>query len=358
MRVDFWRQRRVFMTGHTGFKGSWLSLWLSDLGADVTGYALQPHTDPSLFGVARLHECVRSHIGDIRDFARLSRTLRESRPEIVIHMAAQPIVRQGYSDPSGTYSTNVMGAVNMLEAVRSADTVRAVVIVTSDKCYANQGWAWGYREIDRLGGHDPYSASKACVELIVSSYRESFYRMNDIVLASARAGNVIGGGDWATDRLVPDLMRSFMAGDIARLRAPDAVRPWQHVLEPLQGYLLLAQRCLEDGARFGEAWNFSPDGDPKPVRWIADRLARYWGGNASWELDRNPHPHEDAYLYLDNSKAKAKLGYAPLWDVDTALEKIARWFRAYKEGGDMRRVTLAQIHEFAGARPESPSLNG
>ena len=336
----FWRGRRVFLTGHTGFKGSWMSLWLGSLGAEVTGYALAPSTNPSLFEVAGVARDLRSVIADVRDAARLTEAMTASRPEVVIHMAAQPLVRRSYADPVETYSTNVMGTVNVFEAVRRVAGVRAVVNVTSDKCYLNREWAWGYREDEPLGGHDPYSSSKACAELVGASYRDSY----GMPLASARAGNVIGGGDWAEDRLVADIMRAIAAGEPVRIRNPHAIRPWQHVLEPLAGYLLLAEKVATEGAPYAQAWNFGPAaGEERPVQWIVEEIARRWGAGATWKVDAGEHPHEASFLKLDISKARARLGWKPRLTLSSALDLIVAWHRAHRAGADMRATSLSQI---------------
>lgn len=349
MTPEFWRGRKVLLTGHTGFKGSWLSLWLADLGARVTGFALQPPTEPSLFEQARVAEVVDSRHGDIRDYAVLLEALREAAPEIVVHMAAQPLVRYSYANPIETYATNVMGTVHLLEAVRAVPSVRAVLIVTSDKCYENREWLWGYREDEPMGGYDPYSSSKGCAELVTSAYRRSFFSADggQVAVASARAGNVIGGGDWAQDRLIPDMLRGFCDGRPVVVRNPLAVRPWQHVLEPLAGYLTLAQALVERGPAFAEGWNFGPsDDDVHSVQWIADRLVALWGEGASWELDRAAQPHEAAHLKLDSSKARARLGWRPRWPLELAMRHIVEWQRAMLGGADMRQVTLNQIRNY------------
>ncbi len=350
---SFWKGKRVLVTGHTGFKGSWLSLWLQRLGAEVTGYSLEPPTEPSLFEVARVADGMHSVIGDIRDFPTLREVVRDRRPEIVFHMAAQALVRPSYRDPIETYASNVMGTVNLLEAVRQAEgVVRAVVNVTSDKCYQNNEWVWGYREIDRLGGHDPYSNSKACAELVTAAFRDSFfdpadYSRHGVALASVRAGNVIGGGDWAEDRLIPDIMRAILAGEPVRIRNPHAIRPWQHVLEPLAGYLRLAERLCHEGPAFAEAWNFGPDdSSARPVSWIVEHLTRLWDGEARWEVDGGDHPHEAHYLKLDCSKARDRLGIVPRLDLATALEWIVEWNQAWLDGKDMRGVTEQQIDRY------------
>ena len=344
----FWHGKRVLVTGHTGFKGSWLCLWLSRMGAQVTGYALSPPTTPSLFELARINELVDSRIADIRDTARLTASLAGTEPEIIFHLAAQPLVRESYRLPVDTYATNVMGTVNLLEAVRTCPTVKVVVNVTTDKCYENKEWAWGYRENEPLGGYDPYSSSKACAELITAAYRQSYFNNasadRQVALATARAGNVIGGGDWATDRLIPDILRAMLAGETVRIRNPHAIRPWQHVLEPLSGYLLLAQRLYESGALFADAWNFGPhDDDAKPVSWIVEQLCSRWGTGAHYESAIGDHPHEAHYLKLDISKAKHALGWRPRWDLATALTRIVDWSRIYLSGGDCRQACLHQI---------------
>lgn len=346
MTPDFWRGRRVFVTGHTGFKGSWLSLWLQSLGAEVTGYALPPPTEPSLFDQARVAECIDSHMGDVRDLGALRECLHAARPEIVIHMAAQPLVRDSYRLPVETYATNVMGTVHLLEAVRTAASVRAVVIVTSDKCYENREWVWGYRESEAMGGFDPYSSSKGCAELVTSAYRRSFFESGTAV-ASARAGNVIGGGDWARDRLIPDMIRAFSAGQSVHIRNPHAIRPWQHVMEPLSGYLLLAERLVQEGQQHADGWNFGPsEDDARPVQWIVDRLTSLWGNGASWILDAEPQLHEAAYLKLDCSKARTSLGWRPKWSLEVALQRIVEWHRAEQSGSDLRALTLKQIKDY------------
>ena len=349
---SFWVGKVVLLTGHTGFKGSWLSLWLQSMGAQVVGYALPPPTDPSLFIAANVAEGMTSLVGDIRDFSALSSTFVKYQPEIVIHMAAQPLVRYSYINPIETYSTNVMGTVHLLEAARLTGSVRAIVNVTSDKCYENREWVWGYRENEPMGGYDPYSSSKGCAELVASAYRNSYFNPSNfaehgVALASARAGNVIGGGDWAEDRLIPDIMHAIMQGKPVNIRNPHATRPWQHVLEPLSGYLLLAQKLYEEGAGYAEGWNFGPnDEDAKPVLWIAERLTGMWGEGASWMLDGSDHPHEAHYLKLDCSKAKARLDWYPKWHLEDTLSAIIDWHRAYRDGKNMRELTLHQISAY------------
>lgn len=349
---NFWRGRRVFLTGHTGFKGSWLSLWLQTMGAEVHGYALAPSTQLNLFDLARVADGMTSTIGDVRDLAGLTVALQTARPEIVLHLAAQALVRASYADPVGTYATNVMGTVHLLEAVRQTSGVRAVVNVTTDKCYENREWDWGYRESDVLGGYDPYSNSKGASELVTSAYRSSFFHPakhaeHGVALATARAGNVIGGGDWAVDRLIPDLLAALQSSQPARIRNAHATRPWQHVLEPLRGYLLLAESLYTKGAVDGEAWNFGPqDDDAKPVEWIATEITRLWGGNASWVADPGDHPHEAHYLKLEISKARARLDWTPRLRLSDALRLTVDWTRQYHAGADMRSVTLSQIQNY------------
>jgi CDP-glucose 4,6-dehydratase len=348
----FFRGKKVFLTGHTGFKGSWLSLWLQQLGAEVTGYALQPPTNPSLFEVANVAQGMTSIIGDIRDAEALNKAMRDAAPDIVIHMAAQPLVRYSYVNPVETYSTNVMGTVHLLEAVRQTPSVRAVVNVTSDKCYDNKEWVWGYRENEAMGGFDPYSNSKGCAELVTSAYRNSFfnpekYEDHRVALASGRAGNVIGGGDWADDRLIPDILRAISDNKPVVIRSPHAIRPWQHVLEPLSGYLLLAEKLYTQGVAYAEGWNFGPaDEDAKPVQWIVEQLTQQWGAGASWQLDGGEHPHEAHYLKLDCSKAKMRLDWQPRWHLGHTLEMIVAWQQAWLAKQDMRSFTLKQIEQY------------
>lgn len=351
MDPDFWRGKRVFLTGHTGFKGSWLSLWLQSMGAELHGLALLPPTDPALFDQARVAGDMKSNIGDIRDYAVVLDAMRECRPDIVIHMAAQPLVRYSYQAPVETYATNVMGTVHVLEAARHIGTVRAIVNVTTDKCYENKEWVWGYREDEPMGGHDPYSNSKGCSELVTSAYRRSYFQEADVALASARAGNVIGGGDWAVDRLVPDILRAVEQNRPVIIRNPLATRPWQHVLEPLAGYLTLAQRLYEGGQACAEGWNFGPnDEDARPVQWIVDRMVQAWGNGASWQMDNSQHPHEANYLKLDISKAKSRLGWQPRWNLQTALDKIVDWHRVWLVKGDVRAHCLAQIEQYQNSK--------
>lgn len=345
----FWSGRRVLLTGHTGFKGSWLALWLDELGAQVHGYALPAATEPAFWQLARLYERVPGTLADIRDAKRLAGIVREFRPDIVLHLAAQPLVRESYRTPADTYAVNVMGTLNLLEAVRSADSVRAVVVVTSDKCYENREWSWPYREQDALGGYDPYSSSKACVELLCQSWRESFLREVGIALATARAGNVLGGGDWSADRLVPDILRTWHAGEILTLRFPQAVRPWQHVLEPLQGYLILAQALVEQGEVAASAWNFGPDTEAViTVEQLVTKLARLWPDNARWQVDAKVQPHEAGLLSLDASRARRLLGWTPRWNLTQALEQTLDWHHAWHLGKDMQTFSRAQIAAYQG----------
>lgn len=347
----FWKGKKVLLTGHTGFKGSWLCMWLHYLGADVTGYALQPPTSPSLFNICNIEKLVTSVIGDVRNFDNLNRTMQQQQPDIVIHMAAQPLVRDSYKNPVETYAINVMGTVHLLEAVRYCSSVKAVVNVTTDKCYENKEWVWGYRENEPMGGYDPYSNSKGCSELVTASYRNSFFNISNysehgVGLASARAGNVIGGGDWATDRLIPDCIQSLLANEPIRIRSPHAIRPWQYVLEPLSGYLQLAQQLYQD-VSFAEGWNFGPnDDDAKPVQWIIDKMCQMWGHSRGYMVDQGQHPHEAHYLKLDCSKSKARLNWQPQWNLEEALEKTIEWVRAYQCNEDMHKLCIKQIKNY------------
>ncbi|MCW7490396.1 CDP-glucose 4,6-dehydratase [Leptospira meyeri] len=345
----FWKGKSVFITGHTGFKGSWLSLWLSSMGANVHGYSLASPTNPNLFSLAKIESLLASHIiGDVRDYEGLSRNLKDSRAEIVFHLAAQPLVRRSYSNPIETYSTNVMGTVNILESVRHTDTVKALVNVTTDKCYENQEWIWAYRENEPMGGFDPYSSSKGCSELVTSAYKNSFFSKQNIQLASARAGNVIGGGDWSEDRLVPDIVGSILNNQIVKIRNPNSIRPWQHVLEPLSGYLCLAEKLFNDGdQKYSGGWNFGPkEDDAKPVLWIVEELTKQMGKNGKWEVDNGPKLHEANYLKLDCSKAKHHLNWEPKWTLNTAITKIAEWYEGFQKGADMQEICLTQISEY------------
>jgi CDP-glucose 4,6-dehydratase len=349
INLSFWSGKKVFLTGHTGFKGSWLSLWLQKLGAEVTGYSLLPPTEPNLFELADIAQGMHSIIGDIRNGENLTLAMGNAESDIVIHMAAQPLVRYSYVDPETTYSTNVMGTVNLLEAVRKTQSVRAVLNVTSDKCYENKEWLWSYRENEAIGGFDPYSSSKGCSELITAAYRNSFFnseflKNHQVALATARAGNVIGGGDWAVDRLIPDMLRAITENRPCLVRNPNSVRPWQHVLEPLSGYLKLAQKLYQQGSDYAEGWNFGPnDEDAKPVHWIVENFTQKWGDRATWKLDEIQHPHEAHYLKLDCSKARMRLDWQPKWSLTQALTNIINWHKAHQRGDDMREFTLKQI---------------
>jgi len=348
---QFWAGKRVLVTGHTGFKGGWLCLWLKGLGAQVTGYSLPPSTSPNLYEIACVGESMQDVTGDIRDLDHVCRVVENFRPEIVFHMAAQPLVRQSYANPVETYATNVMGTVHLLEAVRRVRDVRACVNVTSDKCYENREWVWGYRENEPMGGYDPYSSSKGCAELVTAAYRTSFFNSpaatDSMSLASVRAGNVVGGGDWAEDRLIPDMVRAFMGGKPAVIRNPDAIRPWQHVLEPLSGYLVLAQRLWSEGSSYAEAWNFGSDEhDAKPVRWVANKLAAMWGDGAGWKVDEKRQPHEAHYLKLDSSKAKERLGWRRILKLEQALRLTVEWYQAHAQGGDLQAITGRQIGDY------------
>ena len=345
---DFWHNRTVFITGHTGFKGSWLALWLKQLGANVVGYALEPLTSPVLFENAKVIKAIKQHnLADIRDLNTLSKAMQDCKPEIVIHLAAQPLVRESYENPLNTYSTNVMGTVNLFEAVRNVSTVKAVLNITTDKCYENKEWLWGYRENEAMGGFDPYSSSKACSELVSSAYRQSFFQQQGIALATARAGNVIGGGDWGKDRIVPDAMRAFIENRPLLIRNPMAIRPWQHVLDALSGYLMLCQQLMQYPDKFSEAWNFGPnEDDAQPVSKLADIMVNSWGGKAAWEGDKGEHPHESLSLRLDCSKAKAQLKWKPIWNLERALGETVNWYKAWYNKKDMQQFTLDQIRTY------------
>jgi CDP-glucose 4,6-dehydratase len=350
-----WQGRKVFLTGHTGFKGGWLALWLTQLGATVRGYALDPSSEPNLFTVARVGSVVEDIRGDIRDAVRLERAMREFAPEVVFHLAAQPLVRYSYEDPIGTFETNIIGTARVLDSVRRTPSVAAVVSVTTDKCYENKEWVWPYRETDALGGYDPYSSSKACAEIVSAAFRQSYFPVealgkpngHGVAIATARAGNVIGGGDWSTDRLLPDLVRGFLSGKPVGIRHPHAIRPWQHVLEPLHGYICLAEKLLTHNPRFATAYNFGPaQSDARPVSWIAEQMTAFWDNGASWVLDRAPSPHEAGYLRLDSSRAHADLGWSPQLNLQQALELLVGWYRAWQTGSEMHTFTLNQIEQF------------
>ncbi len=344
----FWNKKRVFITGHTGFKGSWLSLWLQDMGAVVKGYSLNPNTSPNLFNEATIFSDMESEIGDIRDFTKLNSSIKSFNPEILIHMAAQPLVRLSYSEPIDTYSTNVMGTLNVLESCRSCDNLKAIIAITTDKCYENKEQDIAYKESDPMGGHDPYSSSKGCCELLISSYRRSFFNNSDTpFLASVRSGNVIGGGDWSSDRLIPDILKAFENNDILKVRNPSSTRPWQHVLDPLSGYLVLAENLYLKGEEYAEAWNFGPEGEGcKPVDWILDKMCNYWGQGVKWELDKNNHPHEAGLLKLDCNKAFIKLNWSPNWSLEYTLKLIIKWHKNWLSGCNMKEECLNEIKNY------------
>jgi CDP-glucose 4,6-dehydratase len=343
---EFWRGKRVFLTGHTGFKGSWLSLWLNYLGCSVKGYALTPPTTPSLFQVAKIDKLIDSQINDIRDQESLFESMVNFNPDILIHMAAQPLVRLSYREPIETFEVNVIGTAKVLEVARSCLNLKAIINITTDKCYENDGYDKSYIETDPMGGFDPYSSSKGCAELITTSYRRSFFNDLGIGIASARAGNVIGGGDWANDRLIPDILKSFEADKAVVVRNPNATRPWQHVLEPLSGYLLLAQKLYYNNEGYSEGWNFGPDEkDVKPVHWILDKMISYWP-HANWKLDEDSNPHEANFLKLNISKARIQLDWRPIWELDRALERIINWHKAWKKNEDMQLLCFEEIKEY------------
>jgi CDP-glucose 4,6-dehydratase len=348
----FYKNKKILITGHTGFKGSWLCLLLNQLGADVYGYALPPRTTPNLFNEAHINKIVTSFNGDIRDFEKLNGVLHQIQPDIIIHMAAQALVMESYKNPRETFEINVMGTVNMLDAARTTKSVKAIVNVTTDKCYENKEWHWGYRENEPMGGYDPYSNSKGCSELVTSSYRNSYFNSkkyidHGVAVASARAGNVIGGGDWADDRLIPDFIRAITNGHNIKIRSPYAIRPWQHVLEPLSGYLTLANKLFTLGPKYAEGWNFgSDDGDAQNVEWITKKLCKLWGEGASYRIDTDKQPHEANYLKLDCSKAKAELGWMPKWNISIALDSIVNWNKAYLNNENITEITIQQINDY------------
>lgn len=347
---QFWSQQKVLITGHTGFKGGWLAHWLSGMGAEIAGVALPPDHSPSLFDAARIGEKVESHIGDIAIPSTVDTVIDSFRPDIIFHLAAQPLVRYSYAEPVETYRTNLMGAVNVLESTRNAGTVKAVVVITSDKCYENKEWVWGYRETDEVGGSDPYSSSKGCVELITSSYRRSYfsaetYKEHGTAVASVRAGNVIGGGNWSEDRLLPDIIRAFENNEPVEIRSPNATRPWQHVLEPLSGYALLAEKLVTSEGRYAEGWNFGPDEhNNKSVGWIVKKAAELWGEDAQWRITGSENqPHEATLLQLDCSKAKTWLGWYPVWSIEESVSRVIEWHKASNSGEDMAAYMNAEI---------------
>ena len=352
MNPDFWRGKRVLLTGHTGFKGSWLAIWLQSMGADLSGYASGVPTTPSLYEEGYVHEGMVNIFGDVRDFEKLLSVFNSFKPEIVFHLAAQSLVLKGYENPIDTYSTNVMGTVNILECSRRCPAVKAIINVTTDKCYENREWPWGYRECDALGGFDPYSNSKGCSELVTSSYRSSYfnpenYLAHGVALATVRAGNVIGGGDWAENRLIPDILSSFQRKQAVIIRSPESIRPWQHVLEPLRGYLMLAERLYQDGATFSEAWNFGPrDEDVQTVAWIVNEMSNLWGEDARWIFSELPHPHEAHFLKLDISKAKSKLNWYPRLRLSDSLRLVVDWSQQRSAGISVRQITESQIAQY------------
>jgi CDP-glucose 4,6-dehydratase len=346
---EFWRNKRVFLTGHTGFKGSWLSLWLQHMGANVKGFSLAPNTKPNLFEEAQVMEGMQSEFGDIRNLQDITRSMLEFDPEIVIHMAAQPLVRLSYSEPVETYATNVMGTIHVLEAVRKCKNIKSIVAITTDKCYENKEWHWGYRENEPMGGFDPYSSSKGCCELLIASYRSSYFSTSESpALASVRAGNVIGGGDWSDDRLIPDILKAFEKLEPVVVRNPLSTRPWQHVLEPLSGYLVLAEKLYQDGNQFAEAWNFGPkDEDCQSVEYILNTMVENWGTGASWQLDTNSNPHEAGFLKLDCSKAKQKLSWEPKWNLPFTLNTIVNWQKSFLNKENMREICQKEIELYS-----------
>jgi CDP-glucose 4,6-dehydratase len=345
---NFWKGKKVFLTGHTGFKGSWLSLWLLDMGAIVKGYALEPNTNPSLFKLLNLSKNMESTIGDISDLDNLTKAMVRFNPDIVIHMAAQPLVRLSYNEPIKTYETNVMGTVKVLESCKKCINLKAIISVTTDKCYENKEWPWAYRENEPMGGHDPYSSSKGCAELVTSAYRSSYFSTSNTPnVASARAGNVIGGGDWSSDRLIPDILRAFEKKEPVIIRNPTAIRPWQNVLEPLSGYLILTEQLFEFGNNYGEGWNFGPNNDDcKPVSWILDNMVDKWGNGASWVLDETSNPYEANYLKLDSSKAAMKLNWKPKWGLEYTLDRIVNWHQNFLANKNIQELCLLEIKTY------------
>tara|TARA_B110000003_G_scaffold276558_1_gene323874 strand:- start:11437 stop:12495 length:1059 start_codon:yes stop_codon:yes gene_type:complete len=347
LNTNFWKDKKVFITGHSGFKGSWMCLWLESMGADIAGYSLEPSSSPNLFSESDVGRNINNTFADIRDLSTLTNAISSFKPEIVIHMAAQPLVRKSYEDPIETFSTNIMGTVNLLDVIRHMDGVKAVVNVTTDKCYENKEWLWAYRENEPMGGHDPYSSSKACSELVTRAFTKSYYSSLTTALASARAGNVVGGGDWSNDRLIPDILLAFQEHRPVVIRNPKSTRPWQHVLEPIHGYLLLAEKLYNDGQQFSSAWNFGPkDEDSKSVEWILDEMVSRWGDEAEWVNDTNDNPHEANYLKLDISKASIKLGWEPKWDLHKTLSHIVSWHKDWLSGVPARELCIDQINEF------------
>lgn len=348
LNKNFWNNKRVFITGHSGFKGSWLSFWLSNLGAKVKGYALKPNTAPNLFNILKIDSKIESTFGDIVDYENLRKNLLEFKPEIIFHMAAQPLVRYSYLNPIETYKTNVIGTANILNILRELDSVKAFLNVTTDKCYENLEWIWPYRETDRLGGHDPYSNSKACSELVTSAFYNSYFKdKTSLGVATARAGNVIGGGDWSLDRLIPDFIRSVSKNETITIRNPNAIRPWQHVLDPLSGYILLAEKLYDEREYFSEAWNFAPSGDKFfTVEMIINKICNAWGANSKYQIKEDNNLHEAGLLSLDPSKAIFKLKWKPKLDVNDSVEKTINWYKNYYENNNMEKFTIEQIESY------------
>lgn len=350
---EFWKNKKVLLTGHTGFKGSWLALWLHKMGAQVTGLALAPDTNPNLYSILGIDKKTKSHIGDIRDLETVKNVFNQSQPEIVFHLAAQPLVRYSYKNPLETYQTNVMGTAHILEAVRSTPSVRSVLIITTDKVYENKEWVYGYRENEPLGGYDPYSSSKACAEILTASYRNSFFPKekwseHKVAIATARAGNVFGGGDWSADRLLPDIINAFQTNQKVKIRNPISTRPWQHVLEPLSGYLTLAQNLHEKNIQFAESFNFGPtDYDCVPVKELVSVAAKIWGEGAGFEIDSGNHPHEAGLLKLDSSKAYFRMGWKPTWNLKISIEHTLNWYKHYhNKTQELEKFSLLQIEKF------------
>jgi CDP-glucose 4,6-dehydratase len=344
---SFWKNKKVFITGHTGFKGSWMTIWLEKMGSNIAGFSLEPQAEPNLFTEAKLFDGITNYYGDIRNGDILEAAILEFQPDILIHMAAQPLVRYSYKEPIETFTTNIIGTANVLESARKSESIKAIINVTTDKCYENKEWEWAYRENDMLGGYDPYSSSKACSEIITSAYRNSFFNDSEVAIASARAGNVIGGGDWSDDRLVPDALKAFENNHSVLVRNPKSIRPWQHVLEPISGYLMLAESLFHSGNEFAEAWNFGPyDQDTQSVEFILNKLTKYWGHNASWESDSNLNPHEANYLKLDISKASTKLNWKPTWDLNSTLERIVDWHKGWLNGSSPKELCINEIESF------------
>lgn len=345
--TSFWKNKRVFITGHTGFKGSWLTIWLNEMGAIIKGYSLSPNTSPNLFETTSLDKEIDSVFGDINDYKKLKLNIDNFNPEIIFHLAAQPLVRESYMDPIYTYQTNVIGTANILQASRTVNSLKAVVVVTTDKCYENKEWEWGYRENEPMGGHDPYSSSKGCAELITAAFRKSFFSQTKVAVASARAGNVIGGGDWSKDRLIPDIVNSYNRGDKVVIRNPLATRPWQHVIEPLSGYLILAENLYKKGDTFAEAFNFGPkDSDCQSVESVLNQIDKIWQNSPGWRLDENANPHEAKYLKLDISKAKHFLDWQPKWDLSEALGRVVEWNKAFKNKANMLEYCINEINSY------------